>query len=99
VDDLVVSAAPLEVVSQNFQSLQLKRKRRPRWGLDVPLAQEEEEQALLVLSFFHHQQQTAAGSSSQLDVDPMSVEPLALEDIDHLWVRVERSNCQCVPPQ
>ena len=96
----MVSAAPLEVVSQNFQSLQLKRKRRPRWGLDVPLAQEEEEeQALLVLSFFRHQQQTAAGSSSRSDVDPMSVEPLALEDIDHLWVRVERSNCRCVPPQ
>ena len=96
----MVSAAPLEVVSQNFQSLQLKRKHRPRRGLDAPLAQEEEEeQALLVLSFFHHQRLTAADSSSHLGLGPMSEARLVLEDIDHLWARAERSSCRCAPPQ
>ena len=95
----MVSAAPSEVALQNFQSLQLKRMRRPRWGLDVPLVQEEEVQALLVLSFFHHQPLIAADSSSRLDVGPMSEEPLVLEGIDHLWAKVECSSCQCVQPQ
>ena len=87
VDDQVVVAAPSEVVLQNSQSLQLRRKRRPRWGLDVPLAQEEVEkvQVQLALSSSHHQLLIAAGSSSQSDVGPTLVELLVLEGIDHPW--------------
>ena len=94
----MVLVAPSEVVLQNSQSLQLGRKRRPRWGLDVPLVQEEVEkvQVQLALSFFHHQPLIAADSSSRLDVGPMSGEPLVLEGIDHLWARAECSSCRCV---
>ena len=94
----MVSAAPSEVALQNFRSLQLKRMRRPRWGLDVPLAQEEVEkvQVQLALSFSHHQPPTAADSSSRLDVGPMSEELLVLEGIDHLWAGAGRSSCRCV---
>ena len=76
----MVLVAPSEVVLQNSQSLQLRRKRRPRWGLGVSLVQEEVEvQVQLALSFFHHQPLIAADSSSRLDVGPMSGEPLVLE--------------------
>ena len=97
----MVLAAPSEVALQNSRSLQLRRKHRPRWGLDAPLVQEEVEkvQVQLALSFFHHQPLIAADSSSRLDVGPMSEEPLVLEDIDHLWARVECSSCRCVESQ
>ena len=70
----MVLAAPSEVALQNSRSLQLRRKHRPRWGLDAPLVQEEVEkvQVQLALSFFHHQPLIAADSSSRLDVGPMS---------------------------